>query len=88
MTTCAKTPDVISVKTGGEAMLYLVFANGEHKQFSMKHLLTIKPWQRLNDPQKFRQARACHGTVVWDEQTDIAPETLYLDSLPMSAAER
>jgi hypothetical protein len=30
------------------------------------------------------QARVAHHTVVWNEEIDMAPENLYLESSPLS----
>ena len=73
--------DVLEVHPLADFQLDLVYANGERRRFDMKGLLSVKPWQSLRDPQVFQQARAEYGTVVWPGEIDIAPETLYDDSI-------
>jgi Protein of unknown function (DUF2442) len=75
--------DVISVHTESEFKLELIFANGEHRRFDMRPLLSIKPWNRLVNTRIFNMARVDYGTVVWPGEIDIAPETLYDDSVPL-----
>jgi hypothetical protein len=74
--------DVIDVHPKADFKLDLTYANGEQRRFDMKPLLSIKPWIRIANPQIFEQARAEYGTVVWPGEIDIAPETLYDDSVP------
>lgn len=73
--------DVVSVKPQKDFFLELSFENGERKLFDMRPLLAQKPWNRLANLQLFERARVAYGTVVWPGEIDIAPETLYDDSI-------
>ena len=75
--------DVIKVSPNTDFQLDLVYANGEQRRFDMKPLLSVKPWDRIADPYIFKLVRADYGTVVWPGEIDIAPETLYDDSVPL-----
>ena len=75
--------DVISVRIHPEFQLDLEFKNGEWRRFDMRPLLSMKPWNRVASLALFERARVDYGTVVWPGEIDIAPETLYDDSVPL-----
>ncbi len=72
--------DVINVKPKNDFLLLLEFENGEIKEFDCKKLFDKKPFQTLRDKHFFQKVRVEFGTVVWSDEIDIAPETLYLES--------
>ncbi len=75
--------DVIAVQPRAGFQLDLEFNNGEKRRFDMRPLLAMKPWNRIATPTLFEKARIDYGTVVWPGEIDIAPETLYDDSVPL-----
>lgn len=77
------TLDVVAVVTKADYQLELEFENGERRRFDMRPLLAMKPWNRLTSAQLFPRARVDYGTVVWPGEIDIAPETLYEDSVAL-----
>lgn len=75
--------DVIAVHVRSEFQLDLEFKNGERRRFDMRPLLAMKPWSRIAALALFERARVDYGTVVWPGEIDIAPESLYDDSVPL-----
>jgi hypothetical protein len=73
--------DVISVKTLPDYKLLLEFENGKRKIFDFKTKLDMPVFRKLKNENWFNMAHVKHGTVVWDENTDIAPERLYSDGI-------
>ena len=75
--------DVIAVRPMDGFQLDLEFENGERRRFDMRPLLAMKPWNRIATPALFERVQVNYGTVVSPGEIDIAPETLYDDSVPL-----
>ena len=75
--------DVVGVKTRPDFQLDLEFENGELRRFDMRPLLVVTPWNRIANVHLFERARVEYGTVIWPGEIDVAPETLYDDSVPI-----
>ena len=67
--------------------LDLEFANGERRRFEMGNYLHYPAFSALQDPALFQRAHVEHGTVVWTDEIDLSPDTLYLrgQSVPEGA---
>ena len=72
-----KLLDVINVKPYKDNTMLLVFENQEKRLFDMTPYLDKKPFTKLKDSPLFMKATVAYGTVVWPENIDIAPETLW-----------
>ena len=57
--------------------LLLTFENGEIKLYDASPLLEKKIYSRLKNLTFFLNAKVECGTVVWNDDIDIAPEHLY-----------
>ena len=75
--------DVIAVRPMDGFQLDLEFENGERRRFDMRPMLAMKPWNRIATRALFERVQVNYGTVVWPGEIDIAPETLYDDSVPL-----
>ena len=75
-------PRVISVSVCPDYQLALTFKNGELKQYDAKPLLDLPMYKNLQ--KVFNEAHVEFGTVVWPGDLDISPDTLYMQSRPLS----
>ena len=73
-------PRVSSVEIRPDYHLLLTFRNGEKRLFDVSDLLKLPAYRSIKNV--FSSARVEYGTVVWPGDVDIAPETLYLKSVP------
>lgn len=73
---------VTDVKANADFSLLLTFSNGEKRLYDATPLLKEKLYQDLRNTHLFLQAKALYGTVVWNDNLDIAPEYLYEQSIP------
>ena len=78
------SPDVVQVKTLPDYRLRVQFANGELKIFDMKPYLVYPAFSNLCNGNLFLSAKVSHGTVVWTDEIDISPDTLYLRGEPLN----
>ena len=64
----------------------VVFATGEEKVFDLKPYLSYPIYEKLRDESFCTRANVQNGIVVWDNETDMDPDRLYLESTPASVA--
>lgn len=60
--------------------LLLTFSNGEDKIFDVKPWLEKGIYQQLKNIDLFKKPFVAFGTVVWNEDIDFSPDTLYMES--------
>ena len=77
-------PRVTWVKPLDNYRLELLFANQERKVFDVKPYLTIGIFQELQNESLFNGIRAVNGSIVWPNDLDLDPDTLYMDSRPIN----
>lgn len=75
---------VTDVVADADYTLLLTFADGAKKRYDAKSLLQKPIYAPLQEPTFFRQAKVECGTVVWNDDIDIAPEHLYECSIPVA----
>ncbi len=79
--------DVICVEPPPAYRFLLEFENHEQKVFDLTPYLEIGVFRQLKNSSLFRAAHIDGGTVAWPGEIDIAPATLYFESLPVQASE-
>jgi hypothetical protein len=71
---------VKEVKPQDNYILILTFENGERRQFDMKPYLNLGIFQELKDLRLFKTVKTSFDSIEWDNEADIDPEILYLES--------
>lgn len=78
-------PRVVEVKPNPDYSLTLRFTNGEVRRFDVRPYLDKGVFQELKDVRLFNSVRASLGSIEWLNGQDLCPDTLYLDSQPLSS---
>lgn len=55
------------------------FDGGERGLYDCSRLAEDPYWACLKNPAFFKTARAEYGTIVWDNNIDVAPESVWED---------
>ncbi|WP_173003188.1 DUF2442 domain-containing protein [Chitinophaga sp. SYP-B3965] len=79
-------PRVSTVQFKSPYKLILTFTNNEVKEFDFSSYLDYPVYKALKDETFSSKARVFNGTVIWDENVDFDPDTLYLESEPLFPA--
>lgn len=74
-------PRIIAAEPIQDHKLSLIFSNGEKGIFDCSRLLNFGIFKELKNPSYFNKVKVCDGTVVWPNEQDICPDTLYLESI-------
>ena len=75
---------VIRVASRDNYNLELEFNTGEVRLFDVSPYLNMGVFQQLKDQSLFEKAYVAFDTVCWPGEIDIAPETLYCLSTPVT----
>jgi len=74
-------PRVKTVRPLANYQLLLRFTNNEEKVFDMAPYLNDGVFTALKNEALFTKAHINWGTVVWNDDVDMSPDTLYLESV-------
>ncbi len=77
---------VVSAKANDDFTLDIQFNDGNFKKFDAKPYLDYPVFRELKDLSYFKNIKIVLGTVQWENEQDIAPETLYLESKEITEA--
>ena len=61
--------------------LIVTFTNGEVKIFDLQPYLNYPVYEELKNESYCSKAAVENGTVVWNDEIDIDPDRLYLESM-------
>ena len=76
-------PRVTAVIPTDDYMLLLTFTNGEQRMFDVKPLLEMAVFEPLTNKSIFKSVKVAYGSVVWAQDIDYCPDTLYMESVPI-----
>ena len=77
-------PRVKAVKPKPDYTLKLTFTNGEVRVFDVKPYLTTGIFRALRNVKMFNTVRPVLGSIQWENEADLCPDTLYERSVPAS----
>ena len=64
--------------------LFLTFTNGERRIFDAKPLFSCGVFSSLQNRFFFESVKAAYGSILWPNDIDYCPDTLYAESVPAS----
>jgi len=77
-------PRVKTVRPNSDHTLTLVFDNGETRRFDVTPYLEKGIFQELQEMRNFNSVKVSLGSIQWRGGQDLCPDTLYMDSTPVS----
>ncbi len=76
-------PRVKAVRYESPYKLNVTFLNGEVREFDMAPYLQYPVFENLQDESYCQKVSVNNGTVVWGDEIDFDPDTLYLEGKKM-----
>ena len=71
---------IVAAKANDDSTLDLKFDDGSLKRFDAKPYLDYEVFRELKNLNRFKKIKIAFGTIQWENEQDISPETLYLES--------
>ena len=73
-------PRITFVQTTENYKLILIFTDNSIREFDMEPYLKFPAFEDLKEEDIFKKASVYLGTVKWNEEIDMSPDTLFLES--------
>lgn len=74
-------PRVFNAYAKENFIVEIEFKNKEKGKFDVKPYLEYDVFKPLKNPVLFKQIKVINGTLVWNDEIDIDPDTVYLDTV-------
>jgi len=74
-------PRVSKVEPMDDYELLITFNNGELRVFDAKPLFSMNAFKSLKSKAFFESVKADHGSILWPNDIDYCPDTLYAESV-------
>ncbi len=75
-------PRVNKVDALDDFTLLIVFENGEERSFDVKPYLNKGIFAELENLDNFKSVHVSEGTIRWENDAYLCPDTLFEDSVP------
>ena len=79
-----KNPRVKFVEPLSDYRIQLIFENNETRIFDVSPYLDKGIFNQLKDVTIFNSVKPFLGAIQWNNGLDLGPDTLYLDSVPLT----
>ena len=76
-------PRVRVARAVSDTHVAVEFSNGETGVLDVSPYFVFPAFAELKSPAYFRRAHAAHGTVVWSDEIDLCPDTVWEDAVKM-----
>jgi hypothetical protein len=77
-------PHIEHAEPNNDHTVTLTFENGERRVFDFKPYLLTPVFAPLSDLDLFRQVKIVYGSLEWPGERDLAYDSLYAESVPLS----
>ena len=77
-------PRLTAVEPLNNYQLLLTWTNGEKRIFDGNKLFHHKVFEPLKNKAFFSNVKIFNGTITWANDIDYCPDTLYLESVPIT----
>ena len=77
-------PRIINVEPLDNYKLKLKFTDNSVREFDMQPYLSYPAFGDLKEDALFKKASIFLGTVKWNDEIDMSPDTLFMDSILLS----
>jgi hypothetical protein len=68
---------VVEARYVGRYTIWLRFADGTEGEADLSDLISSKIFEPLRDVRAFKRFHVLYGTIIWNKELDVAPESLY-----------
>ena len=77
----AMNPRVVSAMAISDTQVAVTFANGECGVLDVSRYLALPAFASIREPGAFRRAHVGHGTVVWSDEVDLCPDSVWAEAV-------
>lgn len=77
LTKCPSIPELLHIEPSPDFKMFLTYVDGYFAEIDLSDILVHDVYANLRSPEFFRRAEIRFNTIVWPDDTDIAPESLY-----------